>query len=70
MSDSGLIHLNSNDWCWLIIGVMLGVVLTILLLWLYTYLPKLTEIQRTGLSCTLFGGILGYVISKIQWEND
>lgn len=66
MTKNKLISLTSGEKCWLIIGVMLGVTLTFLLLYLYTYLPKLTEIQRTGLLCILCGGLLGYAISKID----
>lgn len=69
MTENKLISLNTGEKCWLIIGVMLGVILTFLLLWLYTYLPKLTEIQRVGVICFVVGGALGFIITKFQWEE-
>lgn len=69
MTKNKLISLNTGEKCWLIIGVMLGVILTFLLLWLYTYLPKLTEIQKVGVICFVVGGALGFLITKFQWED-
>ena len=69
MAYNKLIHLTSNDWCWLIIGILFGILLTFIFLYVYTYLPTLTEVQRTGLICTVGGVMLGYVINKFQWEE-
>ena len=69
MTENKLISLDTGEKCWLIIGVCLGIMLTFICLYCYTYLPRLSEIQRVGLICFVFGGALGFLITKFQWEE-
>jgi len=69
MTKNKLISLNTGEKCWLMIGICLGVILTFVFLYLYTYLPTLTEIQRVGLICFVAGGMLGFLITKFEWEE-
>ena len=64
-----LISLDTGEKCWLAIGVCLGVMLTFIFLYCYTYLPTLSETQRVGLICFVVGGALGFLITRFQWEE-
>ena len=69
MTENKLISLDTGEKCWLAIGICLGVIFTFIFLYCYTYFPRLSEIQRVGLLCFVVGGILGFFISKFQWEE-
>lgn len=70
MTENKLISLDTGEKCWLMIGVCLGIILTFIFLYCYTYLPRLSDIQRVGLTCFVFGGLLGFLITKFQWGED
>lgn len=69
MTKNKLISLDTSEKCWLLIGICLGFIFTFIFLYCYTYLPKLSEIQRVGIICFVVGGALGFLITKFQWEE-
>ena len=69
MTKNRLIHLSDGEKCWLVIGICFGIILTMVSLYLYTYLPSITEVQKVGLTCFVGGGALVYVLGKISWED-
>ena len=70
MPEKRLIYLSESEKCWLLIGIILGVLFTFIFFYVYTYLPAITEIQRAGLIGLISGGALVYFIQKIEWGVD
>ena len=59
-------RLTNSEKCWLLIGVLLGIMLTIGILYVAINLPDITPIQRTGILCFFFGASLVYFLNKLE----
>lgn len=69
MTKNKLIHLSDSEKGWLIIGICLGIILTMVFLYLYTYLPSITPTQQSALSGFICGGGIMYFLTKLSWEE-
>lgn len=69
MTENKLIHLSDSEKGWLVIGICLGVILTLVILYLYTYLPSITPVQQATLLGLVCGGGIMYLLQKISWEE-
>ena len=68
MSEDNIIHLSDGEKCWLIIGIGVGIILTFVILYLYTYLPSITPVQQSTLVGFVCGGGIMYFLQKINWK--
>lgn len=69
MTKNKLIHLSDSEKGWLIIGIGFGIILTFVILYLYTYLPSITPAQQATLSGFISGGALVWLLQRIEWED-
>ena len=70
MTEKKLINLSSAEECWLIVGMMLGCMLMIVISYICTYLPTISEVEKAGLSGLVCGGAVVYLLGKIQWGDE
>lgn len=69
MTENKLIHLSDSEKCWLVIGICIGVILTFVILYLYTYLPLITPVQQSAVTGLVCGGGIMYFLQKLSWEE-
>lgn len=63
-----LINLTTGEKCWFLIGICMGIILLMVFLYLYTYLPSITPVQQSALVGLMCGGGIVYSLQRISWE--
>lgn len=65
-----LIHLTFGEKCWLMMGICLGIIFTLICLYVYIYLPTITPIQQGVLAGFISGALFVFIGNKFEWGDD
>ena len=66
MSEDSFVHLTIGEQCWFFVGILTGVILTLVGLLIIEFLPSLSYVQQTQIVCFVGGMSLMFAISKIK----
>ena len=64
MTKNKLITLSNSEKCWLLIGVLLGIIITIVILYVSIHLPEITEIQKNSIVSFILGASIVWALQK------
>ena len=70
MTENKLIELTNGEKCWFWIGVLSGLILTMILLWVWVKLPEITPVEQALFGGILLGGTIVWAVQKLEWEEN